>query len=87
MQTHKRFHLGKVVVHGNGTECASPLIISKCVGLGVAPFSSCYTGCEHSASGEKRFQEQSYNPFIPSRNYKNFITAYLSAELLKANLS
>jgi len=37
--------------------------------------------------GEKSFQEQlHYNPFIPNRIYKNFITAYLSAKLLKTNL-
>jgi len=38
-------------------------------------------------SGEKRFQEQFYNSFIPCRNYKNFIIAHLLAELLKTNLS
>jgi len=36
--------------------------------------------------GEKRFEEQ-LQPFIPSRNYKNNITAYLSAKLLKTNLN
>jgi len=30
----------------------------------------------------KRDFKSNYNPFIPSKNYKNFITAYLSAKLL-----
>jgi len=36
---------------------------------------------------EKRHFKSNYNPFIPVRNYKNFITAYLSAKLLKTNLN
>jgi len=66
---------------------------SKCVGLGVAP-SVPVTLAEKLVryeydSGEKRFQEQYYNPFISSKNYKNFIIiiAYLSAKLLKTNLN
>jgi len=33
----------------------------------------------------KRDFKSNYNPFIPNRNYKHFITAYLSAKLLKKN--
>jgi len=35
-------------------------------------------------SREKRFQEQ-LQPIFSRRKYKNFITAYLSAKLLKTN--
>jgi len=37
---------------------------------------------------EKRDFKSNYNPYIPSRNnYKNFITAYVLAKLLKTNLN
>jgi len=35
----------------------------------------------------KRNFKSNYNPFILSRNYKNFITAYFSAKLMKTNLN
>jgi len=49
----------------------------KCVGLGVAP-SALVTLAERLVRyeydrGEKIFQEQYYNLFIPSRNYKNLL--------------
>jgi len=36
---------------------------------------------------EKRDFKSNYSPFISSRNYKNFITAYASDKLLKTNLN